>query len=85
MSDQEEVLRGVIRQTEREAAATELYLKSQIRQLKEQLNDNNKGAFQGGWVARDSISGSRHVPYENIDEHGDRWYAAWVEDEERKL
>ncbi len=50
MSDQELIdqLRGVVRQVEREAAATELYLKGQIRTLKEQINEDNKKAFQGG-------------------------------------
>ena len=77
MSDQNkiEVLQGMIRQIEREAAATEVYLKGQIRQLKERLADEQR-AFEGGWVARDS-GGS----FSEIDE----WYAAWVEDEERKL
>lgn len=91
MNNQELIdqLRGVVRQIEREAAATEAYLKGQIRQLKEQIEDanhlNDKNAFKGGWTARDSISYNRHVPYENIDEHGDCWYAAWIADEGRKL
>jgi len=77
MSDQELIdqLRGAVRQTEREAAAAELYLKGQIRQLKERLADEQR-AFEGGWVARDS-GGS----FSEIDER----YAAWVKDEERKL
>ncbi len=78
MSDQEDklkVLQGMLRQSVREAAATEIYLKAQIRQLKERTADEQR-AFKGGWVARDSGG-----TFDEIDE----WYATWVEDEERKL
>ena len=77
MSNQDklEVLRGMIRQQEREAVATEIYLKGQIRQLKERLFDEQR-AFEGGWVARDSGGSFSEI---------DKWYEAWVEDEERKL
>jgi len=77
MSDQNkiELLQGMLRQQEREAAATEIYLKGQIRQLKERLEDEQK-AFEGGWVARDSGG-----TFSEIDE----WYEAWRKDEERKL
>lgn len=75
MAKVEEVLRGTIRQMEREAAATELYLKGQIKQLKERTADERK-AFAGGWVARDSGG-----VFSEIRE----WYEAWVKDEERKL
>ncbi len=83
MSDQELIdqLRGVVRQVEREAAATELYLKGQIRTLKEQINEDNKKAFQGGWVARDSLGVT--TPYDMND--GDEWFDAWKKDEERRL
>ena len=80
-----ELLHGTIRQTEREAAAKELYLNAQIKTLKGQLQEKNREAFKAGWVARDSTSGSRHVSYENVDEHGDDWFAAWQYDEDRKL
>lgn len=86
MSDREEVLRGTIRQMEREAAATELYLKKQIERLKERLvdelvdgavlQDALQDAFEGGWVARDS-----GAAFSELDE----WYETWVEDEKRRL
>lgn len=75
-------LRGVVRQTEREAAARELYLNRQIERLKERLVDALvdkavlQDAFEGGWVARDS-----GAVFSEIIE----WYETWVEDEERKL
>ena len=82
MSDQEDVLRGMIRQIEREAAATELYLKRQIERLKERLVDALvdgamlQDAFEGGWVARDS-----GAAFSELNE----WYETWKEDEEGKL
>lgn len=71
------------RQELREALAREVYLKYQLRQLNEQLH-TQKEAFKGGWVARDSLLNTDHISYENIDEHGDVWYAAWERDEETK-
>lgn len=55
------------RQLVREAAARELYLQSQIRQLTE----INKEAFEAGWNARNQIPTGDHVDFD------EKWYLNW--------
>lgn len=71
MSDQEDLLRGMIRQIEREAAARELYLNYQIKQLKE----SNGAAFEAGWCAREQVPRLGAAIFKDCG--GDNRYSEW--------